>query len=360
MKSLLKFVFRSWQGWFLFLTPVAVAVELAHAPPLVVFLAAAAAIIPLAGLLGHATEELAGHMGPAWGGLMNASFGNAGELIIAFLALRAGHPEVVEASLTGSIIGNVLLVFGLSAFVGGIGRERQTFNRTAAGANNSMLILAVAALILPAIFSYIAYGKLDQAHPQVEALSRWTSGVLIAIYVAGLIFSLVTHRDIFGGEGEKHHSELSKGQSLTLLLVATGLIAWLSEIFVGAIEPATHALGMSKLFVGVIVVAMIGNAAEHAAAILLAKRNKMDLAVGISVGSSVQIALLVAPLLVFASYAMGQHLSLVFHPLEIAAVVLSVLVLVTAVSDGETNWFEGLQLLALYGMLGIAFYFVPA
>ncbi len=359
MKPLLRFVFRSWNGWLLALVPVAIVLEHLHISGLWLFVISAAAIIPLAGLLGEGTEELSLHMGPAAGGLLNATFGNAGELIIAFFALRAGHPEVVQASLTGSIIGNVLLVFGFSVFLGGLGRERQQFNRTAAGANTTMLLLAVAALIMPAVFSYVTYGSLQSAQPKVEALSRWTAVVLLLIYGAGLVFSLVTHRGLFGS-GEHRAPHLSKGAALTLLVVATALVAWLSEIFVGAIEPATAALGMSKLFVGVIVVAMIGNAAEHAAAIMLARRNQMDLALAVSVGSSVQIALLVAPLLVLSSYLMGQHLSLVFNPFEIAAVVLSVLVIAMVVLDGETNWFEGLQLLALYGILAIAFYFIPA
>ena len=359
MNKLFRFVFHSWPGWLLVLTPVAIIMEFSHVSGLWMFLVSAAAIIPLAGILGEATEELALHMGPAAGGLLNATFGNAGELIIAFFALRAGHPEVVQASLSGSIIGNVLLVFGLSAFLGGLGRERQHFNRTVASSNTTMLLLAVAALIMPAVFSLVVYGSLQTVQPAVEVLSRWTAVVLIAIYAAGLVFSLVTHKNLFGAT-EHHPPRLSRGAAVTILLVATGLVAWLSEIFVGAIEPATHALGMSPLFVGVMVVAIIGNAAEHAAAVMLARRNQMDLALGVSVGSSVQIALLVAPLLVLCSPLLGQHLSLLFNPFEIAAVVLSVLVVAMVVLDGETTWFEGLQLLGLYTILALAFYFVPA
>lgn len=360
MRKLTKFVFHSWHGWLLVLAPIAIVLDRMNVAGLPLFLVSAAAIIPLAGIMGEATEELALHMGPAAGGLLNSTFGNAGELIIAFLALRAGHPEVVEASITGSIIGNVLLVFGLSAFLGGLKREHQKFNRTAAGTTTTMLMLAVAALIMPALFSYMVFGSLHTSHPEVEALSRWTSLLLILTYFAGLVFTLITHRNLFGAPHESRPARLTKASSLTLLLGATALISWLSEIFVGTIEPAAHSLGMSKLFVGVIVVAMIGNAAEHSAAIMLARRNQMDLALAVSLGSSVQIALLVAPLLVFASYAMGQHLTLVFNPFEIAAVVLSVLVISLVVLDGETNWFEGLQLLSLYGILALAFYFIPA
>ncbi len=361
-KSILRFVFGSWKGWLLALVPVAIALELFHVGGLTMFLVSAAAIIPLAALLGEATEELSLYLGPSMGGLLNATFGNAGELIIAFFALRAGNLEVVEASLTGSIIGNVLLVFGLSAFVGGLNREHQTFSRAMAGVNASMLLLGVAALVMPALFAYVLFGSLAEAgtHPQVERLSLWTAVVLIGIYGCHLIFSLVTHKNLIGGVEEHHTPRLSKRNALTILVVAAGLVGWISEIFVGAIEPATHALGMSNLFVGVIVVAMIGNAAEHASAIMMARRNKMDLAVAISIGSSVQIVLLVAPLLVIASVIMGKHMTLVFHPFEIAAVILSVLVVDSISSDGETNWLEGLQMLALYAILAIAFFFVPA
>jgi len=361
-QSLVRFVFSSWRGWLLVFVPAAIVLELLHVGGLPLFLVSAAAIVPLAALLGEATEELSFYMGPSLGGLLNATFGNAGELIIAFFALRAGHVEIVEASITGSIIGNVLLVFGLSAFLGGLKRERQQFNRTIAGVNTSMLLLAVAALVMPAVFSYVVFGTLAEpgSHPQVETLSEWTAVVLILIYGAHLVFSLITHKSLIAAAEHHEPPRLSRRNALVLLFIAAGLVGWLSEIFVGAIEAATRSLGMSELFVGVIVVAMIGNAAEHAGAIMMARRDQMDLAVAISIGSSVQIALLVAPLLVLASYFMPRHMTLVFNPFEIAAVVLSVMIVDTICLDGETNWFEGLQMVALYAILGIAFFFVPA
>ena len=360
--SLLRFVFGSWRGWLLALVPAAVVMELLHVGGLPLFLVSALAIMPLAVLLGEATEELSLYLGPSLGGLLNATFGNAGELIIAFFLLRANQLDVVAASITGSIIGNVLLVFGLSAFVGGLKYERQTFSRTLAGVNSSMLLLAVAALVMPAVFAYVVFGTLADpgSHAQVERLSLWTAVVLLLIYGAHLVFSLITHKNLIGGVEEHRPPHLSIATALGVMIPAAVLVGWISEIFVGAIEPTTHALGMSNLFVGIIVVAMIGNAAEHAGAVMMARRNQMDLAVAISIGSSVQIALLVAPLLVIASFLMGRHLTLVFNPFEIAAVVLAVMVVDTVSSDGETNWLEGLQMLALYAMLALAFFFVPS
>lgn len=360
--SVARFVFGSWRGWLLALVPVAIGMELFHVGGLPLFLVSAAAIMPLAVLLGESTEELSLYLGPSLGGLLNATFGNAGELIIAFFLLRANQLEVVAASITGSIIGNVLLVFGLSAFIGGLGREHQQFNRVIAGINASMMLLAVAALVMPAVFSLVLFGSLADpgSHPQVENLSLWTAVVLLLIYGAHLVFSLITHKNLIGGVEEQRPPHLSRGTALGIMIAAAVLVGWLSEMFVGAIEPSTRALGMSNLFVGVVVVAMIGNAAEHASAIMMARRNQMDLAVAISIGSSVQIALLVAPLLVVLSFFTGRHLTLVFHPFEIAAVALSVMIADTVCMDGKTNWLEGLQMLALYAILALAFFFVPA
>lgn len=357
-ESLVRFVFLSWKGWMLATVPVVIVLELVGMHGLPLFFASAAAIVPLAALLGESTEELSLYLGASLGGFLNATFGNAGELIIAFFALRAGHVAIVEASITGSIIGNVLLVFGMSAFLGGLGRERQQFNRTFAGVNTSMLMLAVAALVMPAVYQYMVFGSLAGVHPRVELLSEWTAIVLILIYGAHLVFSLITHRSLMGTM-EGTTPRLSRRNALVVMVVSAVLVGWMSEIFVGVIGPAAKALNMSDLFMGLVVVATIGNAAEHAGAIMMARRNQMDLALAISIGSSVQIALLVAPLLVIASYFMGQHLTLVFNPFEIAAVVLSVLVASTICMDGETNWLEGLQMLALYAILAIAFFFIP-
>jgi Ca2+:H+ antiporter len=347
-----------WLGWLLLLVPAAVVLKATHQAPVAVFLVAAAAVIPLAGLLGRATEEVAARMGPTAGGLLNGTLGNAGELIIALLALRAGHIEVVQASVSGSIIGNLLLVFGLAIFVGGLRREKQTFSRVAAGTNVSMLFLAVVALVTPAVFNLVAYGELHHQGGPVEKLALWTSLVLVAIYGLSFVMTFRTHRAWFKGEA---HGEptVRHSTALAMLAVATVLIVVCSEILVGAIEEASKALGLTELFVGMIVVAVVGNAAEHSTAILMAKKNQPDAALAIAVGSSTQVALLVAPLLVFASFAFGHPMTLVFHPLEIAAIVLSVLIIHMVAVDGETNWFEGLELLAVYVMLALAFYYLP-
>lgn len=322
------------------------------------FAVAALGIIPLAGALGEATEELGAHLGQRAGGLLNATMGNATELIIAFFALRAGHSEIVKASLSGSIIGNVLLVFGMSVIAGGLGRERQQFSRRHASISSTMLFIAVVALVIPAVFDLAVYGRLEQHGAKIEQLSFATSGVLVLVYALSLVFT-------FGAvsqpkpEGEEK-PEGSPRTAVISLVVATVLVGLLSEILVGEIEAAKRMLGMSDLFMGVIFIAIIGNAAEHASAIIMAKRDKMELALSIAIGSSIQIALLVAPVLVFLSWVIGQPMSLIFTPLEIAGIVVAVFTVDMIASDGETTWFEGVQLLGVYLILAIAFYFVPS
>jgi Ca2+:H+ antiporter len=356
--DLRQYLFSRSLNILLLAVPALIILELMHAAPLLLFAVSCLAIIPLAGVLGDATEELAGRMGPVGGGLLSGTLGNATELIIALLALRAGHIEVVKASITGSIIGNLLLVFGLSLLVGGYGRERQKFERTNAGVNSSMLMLAVAGLVMPAVFDLTVHGSLSQDFADVQQLSLWTAGVLILTYFASFVFAFKTHKHLFVAE-DHSHGTMSRKSAIFLMTSSTVLIAFASEVLVGQIEFATRALGLTQLFVGVVVVAVVGNAAEHSAAIFAARKNKMDLSLTIAVGSSVQIALLVAPLLVFASHALGHPMALVFNPFEIAATVLSVLIVAHIAADGETNWFEGAQLVALYLLLGIAFYFAP-
>ena len=352
---------HKWLNWLLLIVPVAFFLHLRHAPPLWVFTTAALGIIPLAGVLGEATEALAARMGPTLGGILNATMGNATELIIAFFALRAGHVEVVKASLSGSIIGNLLLVLGLAVLWGGIGRDSQKFSRATAGTNSTMLFIAVVALIMPAVFDLTVYGNLKQQNPHLENLSLWTSGVLILIYLVSFVFVLKTHKRLFQPDhGVEHHEgQVSVRRSLISLVSATVLIGFLSEMLVGEIDAVTKSIGMTELFVGVIVVAIIGNAAEQSSAIMVARRNQMDLAMTIAVGSSTQIALFVAPVLVFLSVLIGNPMSLVFTGLEIAAIVMSVLIVEMISYDGETNWFEGAELLAVYIILALAFFFVP-
>jgi Ca2+:H+ antiporter len=350
-------------NWLLVFVPIAIALEIAHASPVAVFATSCLAIIPLAGLMGKATEHLAEKVGEGAGGLLNATFGNAAELIIAIVALDKGLPDVVKASITGSIIGNILLVFGLSALTGGIRYSVQRFNQTAASLGTTMLTLSVVGLLVPALFHEVAQG-----HPTTEqGLSLEIAVILMMTYALSLVFTLRTHKHLYaGGHGvESQHAigthGWSKTLSVTVLLVATAFVAVMSEFLVGAVEATAKSFGMTEVFVGVILVAIIGNAAEHSTAVLMALKNKMDIAVNIAVGSSIQIALFVAPLLVFLSYFIGpQPMDLLFTSFEVLAIALSVGIIALISQDGESNWMEGVQLLAVYAILGIAFYYLPA
>jgi Ca2+:H+ antiporter len=354
-------IFSSWLDLFLLFVPVTVVLELLKADPLIIFITSGLAIVPLAGLLGRATEHITTHVGAGVGSLLNASLGNAAELIIALAALREGLHDVVKASLTGSILGNILLVLGVSMVAGGMKYERQTFNRTAAGMGSSLLLLAAVGLVIPALFHFTASDRGAQVEHE---LSLDIAIVLFLIYGLSLAFSLKTHRHLFGGETHDAHDlgeePWSYRMSLGVLAAVAILIGLMSEMLVGSIEPAAHKLGLTQVFVGVILVALVGNAAEHSTAVLMAMKNKMDLALGIAVGSSMQIALLVAPLLVFASYLFGAPLDLIFTPFEVAAVTMSVLILGFVSMDGESHWMEGVMLVGVYTMLAIAFYFLPA
>lgn len=354
-------IFTSWLDLLLVFVPMTVVLELFKADDLAVFASAAIAIIPLAGMLGRATEHLTAHVGAGLGGLLNASLGNAAELIIALVALREGLHDVVKASLTGSILGNILLVLGVSMIAGGLKYERQSFNQTAAGMGASLLVLAAVGLIIPALFHFTAS---DRGVAIERELSLEISVVLFIIYIMSLIFSLKTHKHMFVGENH-NVSDLgeqpwSRSRAIVVLAVVTALVALMSEILVGALDTAAKTLGLTQLFVGVILVALVGNAAEHSTAVMVAMKNKMDLALGIAIGSSLQIALLVAPALVFSSYLLGDPLDLIFTPFEVAAVTISVLVVGFVSVDGESHWMEGVMLVGVYAILGIAFYFLPA
>ena len=346
--------------------PAAVALELLHASAPIVFAAAAVGVIPTAALMGKATEELAAKSGPGIGGLLNVTFGNAPELIIAFFALLEGLQEVVKASIIGSIIGNILLVLGASMVVGGARRDKQSFDRTAANAQSAMLLLAVVALALPALLQLVDGGGLPAVGEErvdfgsdLERLSFGVAIVLIASYVLGLLFSLKTHRKLFNPyEAEEHEGGWSVRRSLALLALAGALVGLMSEILVGSISETAGEIGLSEFFIGVFIVAIVGNAAEHWVAVLVAAKDKMDLAVNIAIGSSAQIALFVAPVLVLLSFLVGPNpLALVFNGYEIAAMLFAVLIANFLTQEGETNWFEGVQLLALYAVLGLVFFF---
>jgi Ca2+:H+ antiporter len=319
-------------------------------------------------VMGEATEAIAAKSGPGIGGLLNVTFGNAPELIIAFFALLEGLQEVVKASLVGSIIGNVLLVLGASMLVGGLSREKQTFSHTAANAQSAMLLLALAALILPAVFELVHGGGLPAVGEErvsfgseVEKLSFAVAMVLLVSYAAGLVFSLKTHRQVFNpyeSEGGEHEGAWSMRRALIVLAVAGLLVGVMSEILVGSIEDASKDIGLSQFFVGVFVVAIVGNAAEHWVAVAVAAKDKMDLAVNIAVGSSAQIALFVAPVLVLLSFAVGPDpMALVFNGYELGGLLFAVLIANFVTQEGESNWFEGVQLLSLYAVLGLVFYF---
>jgi Ca2+:H+ antiporter len=358
------------QGWPYLLVPfipLAIVLEVAHATAPLIFACAAVGIIPTAALMGLATEELAARSGPGIGGLLNVTFGNAPELIIAMFALAEGLQEVVKASIVGSIIGNILLVLGAAMLVGGLGRERQTFNATAANVQSLMLFLAAAALTMPAIFELVEGKGLPSPTAEivdyggdVERLSVAVALVLIATYVAGLFFSLKTHRALFNPPYEEEEDTFgwSVRRSVIMLAVAGIAVGVMSEILVGSISEASESIGLSEFFIGVIVVAIVGNAAEHWVAVLVAFKNKMDLAVNIAIGSSAQIALFVAPMLVLASFVLGpEPMALVFNGFELGAVVLAILIAQVVTHEGESTWFEGVQLLAVYVVLALAFLF---
>lgn len=352
--------------------PLAALAEWLHWGAVQVFVFAAIAIIPLAGLMGSATESLAHRFGAGVGGLLNATFGNAAELIIALVALQQGLFDVVKASLTGSIIGNILLVLGLSIVLGGLGRERQSFDRAAAAAGSTLLALAAIGLVVPAMFHFAGASAVREARVTAErelaaerTLSLEIAIVLFAAYLLSLVFSLRTHRHLYAGQEHAGAHEPvgpvpSPGRAAITLAIATAAVAWMSELLVGAVDEAAHAIGVSQVFIGVIVVAVIGNAAEHSTAVLVAMKNKMDLAMNIAIGSSIQIALFVAPVLVFVSYLVPSGpMDLRFTPFEVLAVGIAVGVVNLVAQDGESNWLEGALLLAVYLVLGIAFFFLP-
>jgi len=340
----------------LLFVPVTLVAEYSHISSLAIFFLAALAIIPLAKYIGEATEELAVYTGPALGGLLNATFGNATELLIGIFAIKAGLVEVVKASITGSIMGNLLLVSGMAMLAGGWRHKKQEFNRTGALAASSTLLLAAIALVMPAIFLQTAP---DVGGRIIGELSVFVSVFMLIVYVASLFFILYTHKHLYTEEVGKYEAKWSKAKSIFILLLATLAVAWMSEILVGSIEPVVASFGWTQLFIGVIFIAIIGNAAEHTSAIVTAMKNRMDLALQISIGSATQIAMFVAPFLVLISLLFKTQMSLVFNTFELIAIVLSILIANLVVEDGESNWFEGVQLLMAYAIMAVAFFFHP-
>ena len=367
--------------WLLLFVPLAALAHHLHWNGVVVFACAALAIVPLAGTMGEATQALARRFGAGVGGLLNATFGNAAELVIALAALRRGLDDIVKASLTGSILGNSLLVLGLALFAGGMRRERQRFDRSAASMGSTLLALAGIGLVVPALYNVVASNAVARATLTVaqEALRERDLSLEIAVvlfiaYLLSLVFSLGTHRHLYAGAAWHAGSGGPAGQGgvarnparasawgpVWTLLGATLLVVWMSELLVGAVAEASHALGLTPVFVGVIVVATIGNAAEHSTAVLMAARDQVDLALNIAIGSSIQIALFVAPLLVFVSRFLGRgSMDLRFTPFEVVSVAIAVAAVSLVAQDGESNWLEGALLVAVYVILGLAFFFLP-
>jgi Ca2+:H+ antiporter len=347
-----------WRLLFLLAVPVSIVLGyVVHAPAVWVFFTACLGVLPLAGLMGEATEHLAHRTGPTIGGLLNATFGNAAELIIAIVALRAGLVELVKASITGSILGNLLLILGLALIAGGTNRQELRFNRTNAGMSAGMLALSVVALVFPALFHSVhpeAAARVSELH-----MSEAVAVILILTYCFSLLFTLRTHRTLFGGEAHPMAGPVwGAGKAIAILAAATVGVAIESELLVHAATEATEALGLSTMFLGLIVIPIIGNAAEHAAAVMLSRKGQIDLWLQIALGSSTQIALLVAPLLVFAGVLLGQDMNLVFRPFEVVALGLATIVVAIITLDGESHWFEGVQLLAVYAMVAVGAFFL--
>jgi Ca2+:H+ antiporter len=349
---------------------VAIVADLLGLSPLLIFVSSGLAMIPLAGFMGRATEALALHTGPRLGGLLNATLGNAAELIITIMALREGllNPainqhmlELVRASLTGSILGNILLVLGFSVLVGGLRHGAQKFDRSHAGTNATMLMLAVAALVIPSLFSH----SIEIAnHDAVEYLSLGVAGLMIILYGLALVYQLRdtkahTYEDDEYSAVEMDAPHWSVAKALIVLLIATGAIVWMSELLVGTVEHVVLELGVTQFFLGIIIIPVIGNVAEHLVAVTVAAKNQMELSLAISVGSSLQIALFVAPLLVFVSLLMGNPLTLVFNQFELIALMAAVLIAGLVSLDGESNWLEGAMLVTIYVIISLGFFWLP-
>jgi Ca2+:H+ antiporter len=340
--------------------PLALIAEWVHWGPLWVFIFSAVGVIPMAGYIGEATEALAVYTGPRIGGLLNATLGNAAELIITLVAINSGLLDLVKASITGSIIGNLLLVLGFSMFTGGIKNGLQSFDRRQSANHTTLLALSVIALVIPSVFSH-SIGT--DGSMGVEVLSLGVSLVMIAIYVGGLSYSLrhtanpITYPSSAAKEGTPHWSKMT---ALIILALSTGAVVILSELLVGSVEPVVKSLGISEFFLGIILIPVIGNVAEHLVAVKVAIRNHMDLSVEIAISSSLQIALFVAPILVFISLLLGHPLTLIFNQFELLALGAAVVVAGSVSIDGESNWLEGAALIGVYAILGIAFFLIPS
>lgn len=360
MQSVIHYVKGKPIAILLLAVPLALMSEYLHWGDLAIFIISSLGVIPLASYIGESTEELAHYTGPRLGGLLNATLGNAAELIITIVAIRQGLLELVKASITGSILGNLLLVLGMAMLLGGIRNGSQVFDRRHASNNAVLLILTVLMLLVPSLFS-AAIGP--EGSLRVEALSLGVAAVMVIIYVLGLIYSFRIPHSPVAPEAPTVANHAAPRWSLRASIIILGLstvgVAFLSEILVGAVDPVVEAFGISEFFIGVIFIPIIGNVAEHLVAVQVAIRNKMTLSVEIAVASSLQIALFVAPVLVFISLLMGNPLTLIFNEFELIALIAGVLIAALASADGESNWLEGAELMAIYIILGLAFFLLP-
>ena len=348
-----------WMLIMLIFVPISIILHFMHVEGSWLFIASALAIIPLAGFMGTATEELAKYRGPGVGGLLNATFGNATELIIAIVAVSRGEVDIVKASLIGSIIGNILLVLGLSVLLGGLKNKMQTFNKDVAQSHATMLGVAVISLLVPAMFVRETMMSESAQNLRVEYVSLGVAGVLIVLYIGSLLFSLWTHESLFRGDGgHEEKPEWKQGKAILVLLTATVFVAIESELLVSGIEPVVHQLHIPKLFLGVILLPIIGNAAEHSSAVMMAMKNKMDISLNIAISSSTQIAMFVAPLVIFISPMLGHPVTVLFSNFELVGVSAAAVIAVLISMDGKSHWLEGAQLLATYIIVALAFYFI--
>lgn len=374
--------------FLLIFVPLAVILELVHADHIVLFVAAALGLIPLAKLIGDSTERLAAYYGSTLGSLLNVTFGNAAEIIIGVISINAGLLDLVKASITGAILGNILLIFGLSIIAGGLKYKEQSFNKQNTGVQSSMLFLAVIGLAVPTVLAATTLKPVDMNNQiKIEFLSDSVAFLLLAVYIAGIIFTVFTHKHLFfaqppvevetemegqkrlslgrkstdgegQAEGERTHERWGKKKSFVLLGITMAGVVIVSEILVGSVEATTKEFGFGELFVGAIIIGIIGNAAEHTSAIILARKGKIDLSIGIAAGSGTQIALFVVPILVIAGIIMGKPVTLVFTIFEVASIFLAAIILNLIARDGKSNWFEGLMLTVVYIIIAIGFFFI--
>ena len=341
--------------FMLLFVPISFIGKFLNFSPTIMFILAALSIIPLAGIMGEGTEEISFYTGPKIGGFLNATFGNATELIISFFALKSGLFEVVKSSIAGSIIGNILIVLGASMFIGGLKHKTQNFNINVVETTSSMLLFSLIGLCVPAFFTHTINANL--LNTRYEGLSLVVAIVMFILYILSLIFSFFTHKDLYATttEEEGHESKWSLKKSIAILIIATVIIAIESEFLVGGIEDITSKLGLSEFFVGIILIPIIGNAAEHSTAITMALKNKMDVAIEIALGSSLQIILFVAPVLIFLSL-LFTPMSIIFNPFELVSLIASVIIANKVASDGQSNWLEGAQLMAVYFIIAAGFF----